>query len=155
MKKQQIIDNFIIKEFKSQLKDWFMIQNDENTYLLFNKFKIVKTKNYYKIYQFSNSQVETFFSLKNAVTWCIYENLSKYNDAITVKNLDQKAESLSFHELNHKKLLNKAKDLDQKILYFIKFSEDKKQKKAVEEQIDFYINTSRYWLNKKLKSLTQ
>jgi len=156
MKKQQIIDNFIIKEFKkNNVKDWFIIQNNENSYLLFNKFEIVRKKNYYNIYQFTNSEVQTFYSLKNAVTWCIFENLSKYSEAYAVKNLDYKIESLTFNELYHKKLFNNCKELNQKILYFIKHNEDKKQKILAEEQIESYINTSRYWLHKKLKSLMQ
>ena len=155
MKKQQIIDNFIIKEFKKNLKDWFIVQNNEHSYLLFNKFEIIKKHNTYIVYQFTTSQTLTFYSLKNAVTWCIFENLYKYNEAFTVKDLDFKIESLSFNELHHKKLLYKEKNVDQKILYFIKYNEDKKQKVAAEEQIEFYINTSKYWLHKKLKSLMQ
>ena len=155
MKKQQIIDNFIVKEFNKNLKNWFILQNDDGTYLLFNKFHIVNENKKFLVYQLTNSVIETFNDVKNAVTWCIFEKLGKYYEAEEVKNLDRKLETICVNQIRHNYLIRNTKEKQQRILYFTKLTEELAKKKVTEEQLDFYINTSRYWLDKRLKELTQ
>lgn len=154
MNKQDVIDNFVIKELNKELKNWFIIQ-ENNGYLLFNQFKIVPKHSQYKVIHLNNSIVENFYNLKNAVTWCICEKLKKYDDSEAIKNLDRKIENFKTSEIIHKKLLYKTNEKTQREIYYIKFIEDVKQKTLAQKEMENYINISRYWLNKKLNELTQ
>jgi len=154
MNKQDVIDNFIIKELSKELKNWFIIQENVG-YLLFNQFKIIQKNSHYEVIHLNNSLVEKFYNLKNAVTWCICEKLKKYDDSEAIKNLDRKIENYKTNELIHKRLYYKATEKNQREIYYIKFIEDVKQKTLAQKEMETYINISRYWLNKKLNELTQ
>ena len=154
MNKQDVIDNFVIKELNKELKNWFIIQ-ENNGYLLFNQFKIISKNSYFKVIHLNNSLVEKFYNLKNAVTWCICEKLKKYDDSEAIKNLDRKIENYKTSEVIHKRLYYKAYEKNQRDIYYIKFIEDVKQKTLAQKEMENYINISRYWLNKKLNELTQ
>lgn len=150
MNKQNLLEKFIIKEL-DKVKDLFIIQLSENSYMLFNKFIITKEKRQYAIKNLANSQVVKFYQLKHATTWCIFENFKLYNEALDIENLDRKIENYIASMEYHKKLSKKTKDQQQKILYLIKLNEDIFLKKACVDEMEKHINISKYWLNKRYK----
>lgn len=155
MKKEILIENFVVKELNQKVKNWFIIQNTENEYLLFNEFKIVKTNVNFEVHHTKNSLCFTFFSLKNAVTYCICEKFKKYYDSECVKNLDRRLENYSFSQELHKRLFDKCKEGERKLVYLHKFQEDIAQKKKAAEEMNYFISLSRQWLNEKLNSIVK
>jgi hypothetical protein len=150
MNKQNLLEKFVIKEL-DKVKDLFIIQLSENSYMLFNKFIITKEKRLYVIKNLGNSHIVKFYQLKHATTWCIFENFKLYNEALDIENLDRKIENHTASMEYHKKLSQKTKDPQQKILYLIKLNEDIFLKKACVEEMEKHINISKYWLNKRYK----
>jgi len=149
MNSENKITDFVKKEFNNDLKHLTMVRESNNSFLLFNRYRLYKKNNQVNIEHLRITEFHTFFRAKNAVTWCIFENFNQYYDANRIKNLDRIFADQELQIDLYKKLVYKENDKDQKIIYYNKLTEGLAKKKAVAFEIEKFINTSRTLLNKK------
>ena len=124
---EQKIYDFFNKDFIKNISDIAIIKHDDGCYELFDTYLIQGAKNDgYKI-SVKNTFTEVFFySLKNAVTWCIFQKRNKIREANRIEHLDKSLESIRNMIVWHKKLIEKVKDSEIKLIYLAKLSYDEK-----------------------------
>jgi hypothetical protein len=117
---------------------------------LFNKYHIKKKDVNNIIVSLNNGDdVNSFFSMKNAVCWCVLDKIGKYQLANRVIDLDMHLSSLEVHISIHSKLFKKAKKTEDKLIYLAKLNQDKLQKSAMSDELNQYIANSYAWQQKR------
>ena len=83
------------------------------------------------------------------MVWCTLDNDRYYREAGKVLELDLKLSSNDLNIQIHKKLAKKAKNAESKLIYTIKWEEDSRKKRLLTEELQTFINKSRYIQNRK------
>jgi len=148
---QDRIDLFIHKEYKKDLINCSIIKEGRSI-LLFNRYKISPTNIGYKVDMLRSSSNITFFDIKNALTYCIFENYQNYSEANHVVNLDRIINNYEFNVKLQQKMINNKISKDQKTIHLSKLLENLSKKKQAKEQMDKLINISRTLLLNKFNS---
>jgi hypothetical protein len=144
------LDNMIATSEFAKLQDVVIFQDTDGTYNLFNKYHIRKKDVNNIVVSLNNGDdVNSFFSMKNAVCWCVLDKIGKYHLANRVIDLDMNLSSVEVHILIHSKLFKKAKKTEDKLIYLAKLNEDKFQKKVMAEELQKYITNSIIWQQKR------
>lgn len=137
-------EKFLERELTGTLKDVIVIADKDGTYELFGKYKIYPTRGgYYKVSIFSTDIVYEFANVKNAVTWCTFDNAKKFHEADRIKDLDLRLCSMEVDIAIHQKMASKAKDMNTKWIYITKYEEDILKKRIMINELKSYINTSK------------
>lgn len=140
---------------KKKIKELFIVREDNGSYNLFGKYSIVKDKcDNYRISIFDEDIGLRFSSLKNAVTYCVFDKSNNQKDGKRVFDLDELVSSLDFSIAQTTKLYNKA-DNDRKSILGAKIVEAKFKKKQALKEIENYINLSKIWQIKKFEENQQ
>jgi|688.fasta_scaffold16299_15 hypothetical protein len=138
------LEKFFTKELTSELKDVMIINDGGNNYELFGKYFVSPTPSgYFKVSIKTAYEVHEFANVRNAVTWCIFDNAKKYSEANRIKDLDLRLCSMEVDLAIHKKMAKNAKDPSNKWIYLIKLQEDNLKKKMMLNEMSSYINTSK------------
>lgn len=153
MSTEEKIYKFLSKELTKDLRDFTILQEQTNSYLLFNTYKVYKRNVTWCIQHTRTDDIVIFNHLRSAMTYCIFENSQKYQDSIYVKNLDRIISDNEFSLDLYKNLAKKTDDVDQKTLYYTKLAEHTIKKKKAVEELDKLINISRTLMNKKFRCL--
>lgn len=132
------------RDIKS-LQDIIVFQDSDGTYNLFNQYIINKENNSFVVSLETSFTTKTFSLLKNAVTWCTLDKRDRVFDANRLVYLDQKLASIETAITIHSNLAKKAKNIDDKLIYLAKLSEEKAQKRMILEEIDGFISESKRW----------
>lgn len=136
---------------KTKIKDLFIVKEDDGSYNLFGKYLIIpQSTNLYKVVVAESTDQYYFSSLRNAVTWCVFEKNNKYKEIKRICDLDELISSLEVVIGQNKRLLLRAAT-DDKYIYAAKLEEAKYKKKNAIKEIEEYISLSRYWQNNKFK----
>ena len=144
------LDNMITTSEFAKLQDVVIFQDTDGTYSLFNKYHIRKKDvNNVTVSLNNGDDVNSFFSMKNAVCWCVLDKIGKYQLANRVIDLDMHLSSLEVHISIHSKLFKKAKKTEDKLIYLAKLNQDKLQKSAMSEELSKYIQDSYIWQQKR------
>jgi len=144
------LDNMIATSEFAKLQDVVIFQDTDGTYSLFNKYHIKKKDvNDITVSLNNGDDVNSFFSMKNAVCWCVLDKIGKYQLANRVIDLDMYLSSVEVHISIHSKLFKKAKKTEDKLIYLAKLNEDKFQKKAMSDELNQYIANSYAWQQKR------
>ena len=144
------LDNMIATSEFAKLQDVVIFQDIDGTYNLFNKYHIRKKDVNNIVVSLNNGDdVNSFFSMKNAVCWCVFDKIGKYQLANRVIDLDMHLSSVEVHISIHSKLFKKAKKTEDKLIYLAKLNEDKFRKKAMSEELNQYIANSYAWQQKR------
>ena len=144
------LDNMISTSEFAKLRDVVIFQDTDGTYNLFNKYHIRKKDvNNITVSLNNGDDVNSFFSMKNAVCWCVLDKIGKYQLANRVIDLDMHLSSVEVHISIHSKLFKKAKKTEDKLIYLAKLNEDKFQKKSMSEELNKYIANSYTWQQKR------
>ena len=144
------LDNMIATSEFAKLQDVVIFQDTDGTYNLFNKYHIKKKDVNNIIVSLNNGDdVNSFFSMKNAVCWCVLDKIGKYQLANRVIDLDLHLNSVEVHISIHSKLFKKAKKTEDKLIYLAKLNEDKLQKRAMSDELNKYITNSYAWQQKR------
>jgi hypothetical protein len=144
------LDNMIATSEFAKLQDVVIFQDTDGTYSLFNKYHIRKKDvNNITVSLNNGDDVNSFFSMKNAVCWCVLDKIGKYQLANRVIDLDMHLSSVEVHISIHSKLFKKAKKTEDKLIYLAKLNEDKFQKKSMSEELNKYIVNSYAWQQKR------
>ena len=75
------------KDLKLKIKDLLVLKNEDGTYDLFGSYHIIQQDiNNYVV--FTQEDKFYFSSLKNAVTWCVFDKNKKYKEVKRIAELD-------------------------------------------------------------------
>jgi hypothetical protein len=143
----------LVKFFDRELPhcaDELIVPLEKNTYLLFNKYRVIQEQDKVVAYDMNYKESVDFSSLKVAVSYCTLMHNKKYNQAKRLKTIDLKLISLTFDASIHKQRLKQSIDEDSKILYTTKIQEDFYQKRLLRDEMDYFINSSKDMLSRKL-----
>ena len=88
------------------------------------------------------SDTTEFAQLKHAVTWCVFHKNKKIKDLYKIEELDQQLDGLSV-TINIQKRLA-LKNIENKYIHLAKLYEDKLKKKVAQEEMDYYVNSSKH-----------
>ena len=147
------LDKMISNSEFAKLQDVVIFKDTDGTFNLFNKYHIKKKDANDIVVSLNNGDdVNSFFNMKNAVCWCVFDKIGKYQLANRVINLDMHLSSLEVHISIHSKLFKKAKKTEDKLIYLAKLNEDKFQKKAMSDELNQYIANSYSWQQKRFDS---
>lgn len=133
---------------KKKINDLFIVRENDGSYNLFGKYTVIPDNNSYKVNVNGETEFLHFSSLRNAVTWCVFEKNNKYKEIKRIHELDELISSLNVIIAQHTKLLEKTTSED-KYIYSAKLAEGKVKKKQAIKEIEEYANISRYWQRKK------
>lgn len=139
------------KELNSKISDLLIIRENDGSYFLFGKYKIVVDDlgNHKLLYSFDDELIHNFSNLRNAVTYCVFEKNKKTKFLPRIIELDSTLGSLEVMIAQHEKLLKKSTDSDKKSIYLAKLYEEKLKKREMTKEINGFIQTSKYWQTKK------
>lgn len=144
------LDKMIKTSEFAKLQDVVIFKDTDGTYSLFNKYHIKRKDTTDIVVSLNNGDdVNSFFSMKNAVCWCVLDKIGKYQLADRVINLDMNLSSIEVHISIHSKLFKKAKKTEDKLIYLAKLNQDKLQKTAMSEELSKYIQDSYNWQQKR------
>lgn len=145
------IDN-IANELTLQLRDVMMFRNNDGTYELYNKYSIQKIHNGYRVSLLHGFNHQTFATLRNALSWCIYDYRNKIVDCNRIADLDRRFVSSTINHDIHTRLLKRAKTIEDISLYTAKIAEDDLIRKDVMRKLEAYIQEAHRWQQKKFES---
>ncbi len=149
-----ILKKLLSKDEINKLEETLIIE-DENGYVLYGEYAIVKHDIGFKVTKFNTHLEETFYTLRNAVIWTSLDKCNKILEAKDVSNLDKMLEGTLASADLHKKLSMKTKNLENKSLYYAKLQEDRVKKRYLLAKLDQYAETVKAWQYKRYKQVTK
>lgn len=148
------LDNFFNNEYKIASKI-SIIQNNDGSYVLFDKYLIQQADNIYKVFKLSTHTELDFNILQNSVTWCIFDYRNRIIDCNKIITLDRNLSGLDASIQLHKSLIEKTKDQDNKLLYYAKISNDIWKKKNCLKQLKTLAKDAINWQTNRFNCKTQ
>lgn len=143
------VNSFFEQEYKSAVGELAIFQNEDGSYDLFNKYRVTKKEqNLYEVSKIYGDQVHFVSSLKNAVTWCIYEKRNKWSIANRILEIDKKVAGIDVSMALHKRMLLSAKDNENKLVLLNKLNEEKIKRKSMLQELAEYVNESKIMQSK-------
>lgn len=142
------VSNFLTKEFNKKLYDISVFDNGNGSYELFNRYLINKDPLGYRVSIKYQSDDKLFSSLKIAVTWCIFEKRNNVVKFMRVEYLDTMINGAEMAINNHRRLVKSSKDINTKLVYIAKLSEEKAKHKAMTSELAKFVVESKYWQNR-------
>lgn len=141
------IEKFFSKDFILKYKNLMIFQNENGSYDLFDRYTVSSKHNAgYKLVSKYNSTQKTFFSLKNAVSWCIFDYRNKFAERNRIEYLDAAIVSIESEIQVHKSLVNKKTiNYEDKLVYYSKLSEELIKKKQFQEEMNSFVIQSKMW----------
>jgi len=140
------INHLLDNKFISTLQELIIFKDEIGVYQLFNKYSITKTKeDSYRITTNTWADSKIFFSLKNAVTWCIFDKRNKICELNKIEELDKKLSGMDTIIQQHSNLIKKSKKAEDKLIFLNKLSEDKIIKKRILKELNLYEIESTAW----------
>lgn len=140
---------------KKKIKELFITKEENGSYSLFGKYFINRDDfGSYQVTLYGENYQIGFSSLRNAVTYCVFNQHNKQKDSQRVLDLDELVSSLDFNIAQTTKLYNKADEARKHILG-AKIIEAKFKKKQALKEMENYINLSKYWQIKKFEENQQ
>ncbi len=138
------------KDLVNKIKDLFIVREDDGTYNLFGYYNIVPINGSFKVTLLKEEEYFMFYSLKHAVTWCVFDKNKKYKELKRVHELDNELVSLDAAIVNHERLLLKS-NTENKDIYKAKLFEEKRKKRRLMEEISQFTALSKYIQTKKFQ----
>lgn len=137
------INSFFSTDLEKSMANVMIMQNDDGTYELFNKY-IISIENSDVVVKSKHTHtIKKFSSLPVAVTWCIFDKRNKITELNRVEYLDQMLSGLSYSITLHKKLFKNNKDTT--FISLAKLSQDVYKKKLLNNELMEYIAESKIW----------
>jgi hypothetical protein len=143
------ISQFLTKEFLQSMSNIAMVQNTDGSYEFFNRYKVQQVKIGYEVHLKYNSDIKLFSSLKNALTWCIFENRTKFSQARRIEYLDNMIAGTEVSIEVHKNLIKKTTNTESQLIYIAKLSEEQAKRKLMIQEMTSFVNESKNWQTRK------
>lgn len=157
MKKKKLSDREIEKKFEkvlskssiSDIESVLVVKMDKENYHLFGRYFIKKKDADNIIVELHNGdEVNSFFNMKSAVCWCVFDRRGLYSSANRIVQLDRKLSGLDVSIAIHKRLYNQATDIESRLIYLAKLNEEKIQKREMTDELTRYVTDSYNWQQK-------
>jgi hypothetical protein len=87
--------------------------------------------------------------LKNALTWCIFENRTKFSQARRIEYLDNMIAGTEVSIEVHKNLIKKTTNTESQLIYIAKLSEEQAKRKLMIQEMTSFMNESKKWQTRK------
>jgi len=136
-----IINNTVIK----RLEDISVFQEDDGSYNMFGKYEIKKVNDSYHVTAVGGNFIHSFYKLRYAVCWCIFDRRNKFYDSKKIIELDRQLSSIDIDIQIHQRLLKKSKVVDERAIFACKLNEDKDRRARVLRELMSYVNISDQW----------
>jgi hypothetical protein len=148
------IKKVISKPELDKLQDIAMFRKNQGIYEVFNSYFIDKKPEGAIVKLHNGDTINSFYNLKNAVCWCIFDKKGRYSTANRIIELDLKLSAVEVSMTMHQKLFKKTKDTDTKLIYLAKLNEDKHKKRQMTDELNGYLEQSDSWQQKSYKLKT-
>lgn len=137
----QKIEDFFKKSFVKDIYKGAILQVGPNSYQIFGSYRIEGTEDKkYTVQIHKREPNKTFYSLKNAVAWCILDKKNKIVEEKRVEQLDMKLESINAAIVTHKKLLSITKNEDSRYIYLAKLSQEESFRNSLIKELGKFID---------------
>lgn len=143
------IEHFLNTGFVKNTIQISILKNIDGSYELFGKFKIYEENKKYVVETKYTHSSTFFYSLQNAVTWCIFQKRDKFNESTRIYNLDKIIEGLNFSINRLNSMLNKVTDNENILIYSAKLSQDEAKKYKLNHELQGYKTQAKYWQDTK------
>ena len=142
-------ERILSKSSISDIENVLIVRISNNNYHLFGRYFITKKDNNNVVVKLHNGdEVNSFYSMKAAVCWCVFDRRGLYSAANRIINVDRKLSGLEVSISIHKRLFENAKDQDTGLIYLAKLSEERIQKREMTSELNRYITDSYNWQQK-------
>lgn len=147
------LTNLLKSKSTVDLLKTLVLQNDEGDYLMFGTYIIRKVDDLYQI-SVGSTVLDTFSTLKTAVTWITMNHRNMINEANDVNLLDKNISSTEFSIELHKRMYKRTKDSEMKIIYLNKLQQSMLKKRKLTSELDEHIRKIQTWQLNKFKQQT-
>lgn len=128
------------------IQDIGILQAPDGSYALFGSYYIHRNGEKDYLLTVSDKYTEhKFYSLKNAVAWCIYDKRNKIVESKRILQLDQKLMAIDSSINLHRQLMKSVKDQEQKLIYFSKLTDEKMKRLQIARELGNYLSESKLW----------
>lgn len=133
-----------------------ILPGNDGSYQVFGRYSIIKQDQNNIIVKLLNGDtVNSFYNMKSAICWCVFDRRGLYMSANRILALDNKLSGLDVSIAIHTKLVNNAKEMTNKLIYLAKLNEEKLQKREMTDELNRYINDSYNWQQKQFDLKTK
>jgi len=126
-----------------------IIVKKQNTYEVFGKFQIRKQEDGFVVFH-NDKQINTFYSSRNALSYCIFEKNFKYNESKLLERLDSRLQSKLFDIEVAKNTLTNSKDSFKKFNALARVELYIDETKIIKEQINEVVEKAKYFQQREL-----
>ena len=134
------LKRIVNKELLLKIKDNIVIQDGDGGYILFDTYLIVKKDMIWAVIRISDDERHDFTSLRNAVAWATMDKKCNISEARRIDFLDLSLGGIDFSIELYKKLYNKAKDKEKRMLYLNKLQANIYKRKDVSEELSSIVD---------------
>ena len=140
------IERMIPARDMDQLSKIAIYRETDGSYHLYGRYVITKNADGTYVINVTGTYTEkNFYKLKNAAAWCSYDNRKLYKDASRLHQLDQMIFGMDTEIQLHTGLMNKVKDIDQKLIYLSKLTQNKAKKRKFTNELSHFITVYQNW----------
>lgn len=126
-----------------------IVKTNAHEYHLFGRYTVTKKDQTNVVVTLHNGDtVNSFYSMKSAVCWCVFDRRGLYSSANRIIELDRKLSGLEVSISIHKRLFNQTSDQDNRLIYLAKLNEERIQKREMTDELNRYITDSYNWQQK-------
>ena len=140
------------QKFYKDIKELFIVQEDDGSYNIFGTYLIAKTGELYYVSYINDPYVLPieFSNLRYAVTYCVFDKNRKDKETKRLCELDRCIGSLNVNIAQHEKMVKKSSVPD-KFIYVAKLNEEKLKKRKFLQELEQYLSVSKYIQTNKYK----
>jgi hypothetical protein len=117
----------------------------KDEYELFGEYNISRKPNNFVVEKHGTFTVRHFSTLRNAVIWTTLDKRNLIVESNRVVELDIMLTGADTNLEVHKRLADKAKDIEMKLTYIVKLQEDKAKKKQISDELDKFAANTKTW----------
>lgn len=141
------VEDFFDDGYAQSLVDKFIFKDHSGVYHLYGRYYIipVKSTKTFNIHVRGTHTSKSFYTLKNAVAWCIADKRFKFVESNRIEQLDKDIFRIETSLHLYEKLIKKVKDVDQKLIYLAKSSHEKTKKKNIKIELTKLISNMDAW----------
>ena len=143
------LEKTVSKTDMARLSEISIMQGQDGSYFLFNKYTIRKNNDCYIVIKDYVAETKSFNILKNAVAWCTFDKRNMLYQANRILKLDNLLAGIEVDISLHTKIFKNAKNTDDRLIVLSKLSEDKLKKRRFTDELYTYINDSKKWQTKR------
>lgn len=143
------IEQIIPKQEINALKDILIFKEENGEYNIYDKYIVNKNQDgIYVVSVLGTHTQKNFYKLKNAVAWCSFDKRKLYGNARRLHQLDQLIFSMDTEIQIHTGLIKKTKDVENKLIYLSKLTQEKAKKRNFLHELSKYLIDFERWQNK-------